>query len=77
LGHVKRVAVGRKKSKGVGCESLKPLLNVDIIIHVVRAYADESVVHYESSIDPVRDLNTVNQEILLMVMCCSYLRWVL
>ena len=56
-----------QQNKGVGCSSLKPLGNADIIFHIVRAYEDLSVVHYESSIDPVRDLNVVNQEILLMV----------
>ncbi len=53
------------ENSGVGCASLESLKNVDVILHVIRAFDDPDVVHYSASIDPVRDLHTVNQEILL------------
>lgn len=40
--------------------------NADIILHVIRAFESSNVVHYEASLDAVRDLRVVNQEILLM-----------
>eukprot|EP01038_Epipyxis_sp_PR26KG_P006277 gene6277-8644_t len=54
------------QSKGVGVSSIQILTKADVLLHIVRAYDNQDVVHYEGSIDPVRDINIVNQEILLM-----------
>lgn len=46
---------------------LNCLRKADVLIHVLREYVDSNVCHYEGSVDPVRDLLTVNQELLIYV----------
>ncbi len=46
-------------------ELLKALLTVDALAHVVRAFRDETVFHLDGSVDPLRDVDTVQAELLL------------
>lgn len=56
---------GSSAGQGVGNEFLNVIRDADALIHVVRAFANPDVVHVEGSIDPWRDLQTVNYELLL------------
>ncbi len=46
-------------------EFLDTVRNVDALVHVVRTFSNEAVWHVDGSIDPVRDLNTVNTDLIL------------
>jgi len=48
-----------------GNQFLPAIQNVDALVHIVRAFANDGVLHVEGSIDPMRDINTVNAELLL------------
>lgn len=50
---------------GAGAAFLTAVRNVDALIHVVRAFRKETVPHVEGSLNPVRDLDIVNAELLL------------
>jgi ribosome-binding ATPase len=56
---------GAAKGEGLGNQFLAHIREVDAILHVVRAFADENVAHVEGSIDPVRDAETVETELML------------
>lgn len=55
------------QKNGLGVSGLQCLRKADVLIHVLREYADSNVCHYEGGVDPVRDLLIVHQEMLLMV----------
>jgi ribosome-binding ATPase YchF (GTP1/OBG family) len=55
------------QGKGVGAASLDSLRSVDVIFHLLREFESEEISHYEGSVDPVRDLYAVEQEILQYV----------
>jgi len=46
-------------------ELLKALQTVDVLAHVVRAFADDTVFHLEGSVDPLRDIETIHAELIL------------
>jgi hypothetical protein len=56
---------GASQGEGLGNKFLGNLRNVDAILHVVRCYEDENVVHVEGSVDPVRDIETIDTELML------------
>ena len=56
---------GASKGEGLGNKFLAHIREVDAIAHVVRCYDDENVVHVDGSIDPIRDVDVVNTELLL------------
>lgn len=56
---------GASQGEGLGNKFLGNLRNVDAILHVVRCYQDENVVHVEGSIDPLRDIETIDTELML------------
>jgi GTP-binding protein YchF len=56
---------GASRGEGLGNKFLGSLRNVDAILHVVRCYVDENVMHVEGSIDPVRDVDTIETELML------------
>jgi ribosome-binding ATPase len=56
---------GASRGEGLGNKFLGDLRNVDAILHIVRCYEDENVMHVEGSIDPVRDLDTIDTELML------------
>jgi GTP-binding protein YchF len=56
---------GASRGEGLGNKFLGSLRNVDAILHIVRCYQDENVMHVEGSIDPSRDIDTIDTELML------------
>jgi len=56
---------GASKGEGLGNAFLSHILAVDGIFHVLRIFDDEEVTHVEGSIDPVRDLGIINDELII------------
>lgn len=56
---------GASKGEGLGNQFLSHIREVDAIVHVVRCFKDENVVHVEGSVDPLRDIETINLELIL------------
>ena len=56
---------GASEGEGLGNQFLANIREVDAIIHVVRCFEDDSVAHVDGSVDPVRDVETINTELLL------------
>jgi len=54
---------GASKGEGLGNAFLSHIQSVDGIIHVCRAFEDDDVIHAEDTVDPVRDLNTICNEL--------------
>lgn len=55
---------GASKGEGLGNKFLSHIREVDSIIHVVRCFEDTDVLHVEGSIDPLRDMETINLELI-------------
>ncbi len=55
---------GASKGEGLGNQFLANIREVDAIVHVVRCFEDANVVHVDGSIDPVRDIETINLELI-------------
>lgn len=55
---------GASKGEGLGNKFLSHIREVDAIVHVVRCFEDGNVVHVDGSIDPIRDIETINLELL-------------
>lgn len=55
---------GASKGEGLGNKFLSHIREVDAIIHVVRCFNDPNVIHVEGSIDPIRDIETINIELI-------------
>ena len=55
---------GASKGEGLGNQFLANIREVDAIVHVVRCFEDENVVHVDGSVDPVRDIETINLELI-------------
>lgn len=56
---------GASRGEGLGNKFLSNIREVDAIVHVVRAFEDTNIVHVEGSVDPVRDIETINLELIL------------
>ena len=56
---------GASKGEGLGNKFLSHIREVDAIVHVVRCFENENIVHVEGSIDPERDIETINLELIL------------
>lgn len=56
---------GASKGEGLGNKFLSHIREVDAIVHVVRCFEDENVTHVENSVDPIRDINIINLELIL------------
>jgi ribosome-binding ATPase len=56
---------GASKGEGLGNQFLGHIRSVDAIAHVVRCFDDENIVHVEGSIDPIRDIETIDTELIL------------
>src|SRR6201988_2658678 len=56
---------GASKGEGLGNQLLANIREVDAIIHVLRCFEDDDVTHVEGSIDPIRDPETVETELML------------
>lgn len=55
---------GASKGEGLGNQFLSHIREVDAIVHVVRCFANDNVIHVDGSIDPVRDIETINLELV-------------
>jgi GTP-binding protein YchF len=56
---------GASKGEGLGNQFLGNIRATDAIVHVVRCFEDENIVHVEDSVDPIRDVEIVETELLL------------
>jgi ribosome-binding ATPase len=56
---------GASKGQGLGNQFLGHLREVDAIAHILRCFEDDNVVHVEGSVDPIRDAETVETELML------------
>ena len=56
---------GASKGEGLGNKFLSHIREVDAIVHVVRCFENTNIVHVDGSIDPIRDLETINLELIL------------
>jgi GTP-binding protein YchF len=56
---------GASKGEGLGNKFLANIRECDAIVHVVRCFVNDDIVHVEGSIDPKRDIETVNLELIL------------
>ena len=56
---------GASKGEGLGNQVLANIREVDAIVHVLRCFEDDDITHVEGSIDPVRDAETVETELML------------
>ena len=55
---------GASKGEGLGNKFLSHIREVDAVIHVVRCFENDDITHVEGSIDPARDIETINLELL-------------
>ncbi|MCI8331418.1 MAG: redox-regulated ATPase YchF [Clostridiales bacterium] len=56
---------GASKGEGLGNKFLSHIREVDAIIHVVRCFEDDDIIHVDGKIGPMRDLETINTELIL------------
>ena len=56
---------GASKGEGLGNKFLSNIREVDAIVHVVRCFESTDIIHVEGSIDPIRDIETINLELIL------------
>ncbi len=56
---------GASKGEGLGNKFLSHIREVDAIVHVVRCFADSNVTHVSDTIDPIKDIETINLELIL------------
>ena len=56
---------GASNGEGLGNKFLSHIREVDAIVHVVRCFENDDIIHVEGSIDPTRDIETINLELLL------------
>lgn len=55
---------GASKGEGLGNKFLSHIREVESIVHVVRCFQDENVIHVEGSVDSIRDIETINLELI-------------
>ncbi|MBQ3483793.1 MAG: redox-regulated ATPase YchF [Clostridia bacterium] len=55
---------GASKGEGLGNKFLSHIREVDAIIHVVRCFEDDNIIHVDGAVDPMRDLETINMELI-------------
>ncbi|MBQ7638338.1 MAG: redox-regulated ATPase YchF [Clostridia bacterium] len=56
---------GASKGEGLGNKFLSHIREVDAIVHVVRCFENDDIMHVDGSVDPVRDIETINMELIL------------
>ena len=55
---------GASKGEGLGNQFLSNIRETDAIVHVVRCFEDPNVIHVDGSVDPIRDIETINYELI-------------
>jgi GTP-binding protein YchF len=58
------LVAGASKGEGLGNQFLANIRETDAILHVVRAHGDDSVIHPEGGVDPARDMDTIETELI-------------
>lgn len=56
---------GASKGEGLGNKFLSHIREVDAIVHVVRCFSDDNIIHVSGKIDPIEDIETINTELCL------------
>ncbi len=56
---------GASEGEGLGNKFLSHIRNVDAILHVVRCFEDGDITHVDGSVDPIRDIETIDTELML------------
>ena len=56
---------GASEGAGLGNKFLSHIKEVDAIVHVVRCFRNDKIIHVEGSVDPLRDIDTINLELIL------------
>ncbi len=56
---------GASKGEGLGNKFLASIRECDAIVHVVRCFADENIIHVDGNINPIRDIEVINTELML------------
>jgi GTP-binding protein YchF len=59
------LVAGASKGEGLGNQFLANIRETDAIVHVVRCFADDNVVHVAGGVDPIRDIETIDTELAL------------
>ena len=59
------IVKGASEGEGLGNKFLSHIRSVDAVLHVVRCFADEDVTHVDGSVDPIRDIETIDTELML------------
>ena len=62
--HIAGLVKGASKGEGLGNKFLSHIREVDSILEVVRCFEDPNIVHVDGSIDPIRDIETINLELV-------------
>lgn len=55
---------GASKGEGLGNKFLGHIRDVDAVVHVLRCFEDADIVHVDGSVDPIRDMETINLELV-------------
>lgn len=55
---------GASEGEGLGNQFLANIREVDAIVHVVRCFDDPNIIHVDGSVDPIRDIETINLELI-------------
>lgn len=55
---------GASKGEGLGNQFLSTIREVDAIVHVVRCFDDSNIIHVDGSVNPLRDIETINLELI-------------
>ena len=56
---------GASKGEGLGNKFLSNIREVDAVVHVVRCFDDDDIIHVDGSVNPTRDIETINLELVL------------
>lgn len=56
---------GASKGEGLGNKFLSHIREVDAIVHVVRCFSDENIIHVDGKVDPLADIETINTELII------------
>ncbi len=59
------LVAGASKGEGLGNQFLSHIRQVDAIVHVVRCFDDENIIHVSGSVDPLRDVSIISLELVL------------
>ena len=65
---------GASRGEGLGNKFLSHIREVDAIVHVVRCFEDTNITHVDGSVDPLRDIETINLELIFSDMDSVYKR---